>query len=243
MRPLAMPLSASAAAPSPGPRCGGDPLASRRLKKYRGATGQSPKSARQKTATPPLRHSEPLRVESAPLDQVAPDGHAFVAPPVRRDWRAAREDPPCRCTTAAKSRPSLLVKAPRTFSHSAHRRPQCLRAHCTMRIAMKKRELRSPSNPLRLPAGTSPDRATEDQHVDVAQRRDLLLGDQRYVAEVGHMGDGAPAAARERVDLGHAHAGPAERLPCEDAASMPEKRLRKRMSGCAHAVTIIRRRR
>ena len=120
-----------------------------------GRLAQSPKSARANTrrlrcATPnhcASRHAHSSKA-SSPTAQPSLPHFVFFPTTGGSTWSS----PAISATTAAKSRPLLLLNAPKTFSQRANRSPHHRRSHRTIRIASKKSPLRSPSNPFLLPA-------------------------------------------------------------------------------------------
>ena len=112
---------------------------------------QSPKSAtantrRRRCATP--NHCASIVDHST----IASEPRAQPSVPQPLGGTPVPSRPAIASTTAAKSRPALLLKAPGTFSHRANRQSHQSRAQPTICIAVKKRPERAPSRPFRLPA-------------------------------------------------------------------------------------------
>lgn len=116
-----------------------------RSRRIGGLLDQSPKSARAKTrrrlcATPNhcasrVDHSTNASSPAAQPSVPQPLGGVTVVPGSK---------PASASTTAAKSRPLLLEKAPGTFSQRANRSPQCFRSQPTIRMAVKNSPDRAP---------------------------------------------------------------------------------------------------
>src|SRR5699024_1474394 len=147
-----MPALASAEASCPCSRLGGvSPRRLWRSSKIGGLLAQSPKSAiantrRRRCATP--NHCASKTDHSS----IASSPNAAPSVPQPYLGTSTSRSPAICSTTAAKSRPLFVLKAPGTFSHSANLHPLCFLAHSMILIAEKNNPLCSPLIPSRLPA-------------------------------------------------------------------------------------------